>query len=111
MTERLFEARKRVIIESPYAGDIERNMKYLEEAVLDSLKRGEAPFASHGFYTAFLNDQIPEQRKQGIECGFAWQNVAELVVFYADLGFSNGMKKAQERVDVLGLKYEVRYIR
>ena len=41
----------RVILESPYAGDIERNVKYARMAVRDSLSRGEAPIASHLLYT------------------------------------------------------------
>jgi len=41
----------RVIIESPYAGDIEVNLKYAKLCILDSLKRGEAPLASHLLYT------------------------------------------------------------
>jgi len=39
---------KKVIIESPYAGNIEQNIKYRLRACLkDSLTRGEAPLASH----------------------------------------------------------------
>lgn len=40
-----------VIIESPYAGDVDRNLEYLRAAMRDCLKRGEAPFASHALYT------------------------------------------------------------
>lgn len=42
---------RRVIVESPYAGDIERNMRYLRACLADCLRRGEAPFASHAIYT------------------------------------------------------------
>jgi len=38
---------KLVVIESPYAGDIEANVKYARECMSDCLKRGEAPIASH----------------------------------------------------------------
>ena len=34
----------RVIIESPYAGDVEKNLRYLRAAMHDCLMRGEAPF-------------------------------------------------------------------
>lgn len=42
-----------VIVESPYAGDVERNTAYARAAVRDCLMRGEAPFASHLLYMAY----------------------------------------------------------
>ena len=83
-----------VIIESPYAGNVERNTKYLKECVLDCLKRGESPYASHAFFTQFLDDKIPEERTLGIEAGFVWSQKADKVVFYGDLGISPGMRSA-----------------
>ena len=38
---------QRVIIESPYAGEIDKNTAYARRCMRDSLDRGEAPFASH----------------------------------------------------------------
>lgn len=58
----------------------------------DSLARGEAPFASHLLYTQILDDDVPEQRTQGIEAGFEWGRAADASVFYFDRGFSNGMR-------------------
>lgn len=53
-----------VIVESPFAGDVEENIKYARAAVRDCLMRGEAPIASHLLYTqeGILNDDIPEER-------------------------------------------------
>lgn len=91
------EGMRRVIIESPYAGDVERNLRYLRACLRDSLLRGEAPFASHAIYTqpGVLDDHDPEQRRMGIEAGFAWWIGAAAVVFYTDLGWSRGMLGAQ----------------
>lgn len=85
---------KRVIIETPYAGNIELNLQYLRACLHDSLKRGEAPYASHGLYTqpGVLRDHLPLERAFGIRAGFAWREVAELTVVYADLGISKGMQ-------------------
>lgn len=88
---------RRVVIESPFAGNVARNRKYLRAAMLDSLRRGEAPFASHALYTQYLDDLKPEERKLGMEAGFAWGEVADAVVVYDDLGISGGM---QTGVDV-----------
>lgn len=96
---------RRVIIESPYAGDVERNLRYLRACMADCLARGEAPFASHGLYTqpGVLDDTKPEERKLGIEAGFAWRGAADATVVYTDLGGSRGMDlgiKAAERLYV-----------
>jgi hypothetical protein len=42
---------RRVIIESPYSGDVETNVAYARAALRDCLSRGEAPLASHLLYT------------------------------------------------------------
>jgi len=90
---------KLVIIESPYAGDVEENVAYARAAVADSLKRGEAPIASHLLYTqpGILDDLKPDERALGIEAGLAWGKVAEAAVFYLDRGWSSGMRAAHVR--------------
>jgi|ERR1019366_3994791 hypothetical protein len=86
-----------VVIESPYAGDREKNVRYAKACMLDSLKRGEAPYASHLLYTQVLEDSVLEERLQGMYAGFAWGVKADLVAVYTDLGTSEGMKAGIER--------------
>ena len=88
---------KKVIIESPYAGDIERNIKYARVCLKDSLNRNEAPLASHLLYTqeGVLDDTVESERMQGINAGLAWLEVADLHVFYIDYGMSKGMENAR----------------
>ena len=83
---------KLVIIESPYSGDVEKNTKYARECMLDSLRRGEAPYASHLLYTQVLDDTALDERHLGMEAGFAWGAKADMVAVYTDLGISEGMK-------------------
>lgn len=88
---------KLVIIESPYAGDIERNVPYARACMADSLARGEAPFASHLLYTqpGILDDNDLTQRERGIDAGWKWGlAAADVVAFYIDLGMSTGMYRA-----------------
>ena len=93
---------KRVIIESPYGGDtweeIKRNERYARACMRDSLLRGEAPYLSHLLYTQpnVLDDNIPEERRMGIDAGFAWRATAEYTVVYRDLGISRGMQEGIE---------------
>ena len=101
---------KRVILESPFAGDINRNVTYARRCMLDSLQRGEAPFASHLLYTQCLDDDNPEQRGMGITAGYVWGMCAELVVFYLDHGSSGGVDAARKRYESLGIPTEDRYI-
>jgi len=88
-----------VVIESPFAGDVERNLAYLRAAMKDCLLRGEAPFASHALYTqpGVLNDNDPAERRLGIAAGFEWGEMADAHVFYTDLGWSKGMTAALEK--------------
>lgn len=85
---------RRVVIESPYAGDVERNLRYARACLLDSLRRGEAPIASHLLLTQVLDDDHPSDRETGIRAGLAWHQSADLVAFYVDLGVSSGMRRA-----------------
>lgn len=98
---------KLVIIESPYKGD-PKNKLYARRCLLDSLKRGEAPLASHLLYTQVLDDNKPEERKQGIEAGLAWGKKADLTVVYMDLGISKGMELGIQRAKDEGREIEYR---
>jgi len=85
---------RKVVIESPYAGDLKRNIEYAREALKDSLKRGEAPIVSHLLHTQVLDDTKPNERAMGINAGLAWLSVADAHVFYVDYGMSTGMQEA-----------------
>jgi hypothetical protein len=89
---------KRVVIESPYAGDVALNLRYLRACMRDCLLRGEAPFASHWLYTqpGVLDDNNPEERDLGIRAGFAWRSAADVTVVYIDLGVTPGMRMGIE---------------
>lgn len=83
-----------VFVESPYAGNIELNLRYVRACMRDCIRRHEAPFASHALYTqpGVLKDEIPEERKLGIEAGYAVRQSFRKTVVYTDLGYSTGMK-------------------
>lgn len=99
-----------VIIESPYAGDIERNTAYARACMRDSVNRGEAPFASHLLYTqpGVLDDSKPDERYHGITLGFCWGEKADAVAVYTDHGISEGMKKGITLAEMRGQPVEYR---
>lgn len=87
---------QKVLIESPFAAStldaLAQNQEYLLAALRESCARGEAPFASHAFYTHFLDDNDPKQRTHGIESGLLWGKAADKTIVYFDRGISNGMR-------------------
>jgi len=99
-----------VILESPFAGDVARNIEYARRCVRDSLARGEAPIASHLLYTqpGILNDDDPAERQWGIDAGLAWLRVAEASVVYTDLGISRGMEYGIAAAKAAGIPVEYR---
>ena len=99
---------KRVIVESPFKGEVERNKLYLERCLRDCIMRGESPYASHKMLTDCLDDDDPKEREMGISAGYAWWTAGDLVVFYVDFGWSGGMTRAWERCRKEGIPYETR---
>jgi hypothetical protein len=101
---------KLVVVESPYAGDVDRNLRYLRAALADCLARGEAPYASHALYTqaGVLDDTVPEERAKGILAGFHWGEAAKVRAFYTDLGWSTGMRLGHDEAIRLGQAIEYR---
>ena len=99
-----------VILESPYAGDVARNIAYGLRCLRDSLSRMEAPIASHLLYTRVLDDNDPQQRALGIEAGLAWRRVADASVVYTDYGISSGMAHGIALANDRGMDVEFRTI-
>lgn len=103
-----------VVVESPFAGptpaDIDRNMRYARACLADCLRRNEAPIASHLLYTqpGVLVDDVPEERRLGIEAGLAWARHGAASVVYVDLGVSSGMRQGIVHAHGHGRPVEVR---
>lgn len=101
-----------VILESPFNGDVERNVGYARMAARDSLMRNEAPMVSHLLYTqpGVLDDDNPRDRRKGILAGWAWGKIADATVVYADYGVTPGMQEGIDRALAEGRVVEVRHI-
>lgn len=85
---------KRVLIESPYAGEVLRNQMYARFCMNDAVVRHkEAPYASHLLFTQefILDDDVPEERMLGIDAGLEWGKAADFTAVYVDLGLSSGI--------------------
>lgn len=104
---------RRVILESPYAGNVEEHVRYARDCVNDCLLRHEAALASHLLYTqeGILDDANPSERALWIAAGLAWLQAAEAMVVYADYGVSSGMKLAMAAAETAGVPIEVRTLK
>jgi hypothetical protein len=122
-----------VIIESPFAPrkeDIEnltsdlvtrdqaykflvtRNIRYARACMRDALLRGEAPYASHLLYTqeGVLDDERADERKLGMEAGFAFRKAVEASCVYTDLWVSGGMEAGIADAKEKGREVEFRQL-
>jgi hypothetical protein len=104
----------RVVIESPLSAPtregIEKNKEYAKRCMRDSILRGEAPYASHLLFDqpGILDDTKPGERTVGMEAGFAWGQMADLIAVYTDLGMSSGMKAGIDHYRHKGIPIELR---
>lgn len=89
-----------VIIESPYIHQTVQGLgvhrHYLKLCLTDSMERGEAPFAAHGYFTSWLNDRDKRHRELGFRLTRPFLHAAALVAVYTDLGISTGMSQGIE---------------
>lgn len=102
----------KISVESPFAAPTRalllRNKRYAQEAVQDALSRNEAPFASHLFYTQFLDDAEPRERRAGLDLSHEWRKVSDKLAVYTDLGISSGMREAIALAELLHIPIEYR---
>mgnify|MGYP003587245416 CR=1 FL=1 len=102
------------VIESPFSAPtiegLVHNVQYTMLAVRDSLNRGEAPYASHLFYTQMLDDNSDVERQLGMDAGLTICRHAEQSAAYVDLGTSHGMKYGIGAAKKVGRAVVERYL-
>ena len=71
-----------VYICSPYAGEIEKNVKAAQEYSRFAVEKGYIPIAPHLLFPQFLNDANPKERQLGLFFGNALMSkCSEVLVF------------------------------
>lgn len=86
--------RKLAYICSPYrgsAGQIIKNIEYARELTKKALEMGFTPITPHLYLTQVLNDEIPSERKQGLEAGHVILQTCETMIIGTRYGISEGM--------------------
>jgi len=110
------------VVETPFrSADIQIGadlQKYLARVMRACFDAGLSPYASHHTIPWLLAasagsqidtaDRDPTLRERGIAAGYAWAGKADEVVFGIDWGWSDGMRRALERViELRGPTFEV----
>ena len=92
-----------VFICSPFAGDIENNVKAARRYCRFAIATGFIPFAPHLLFPQFLDDSDPKERELGLFFGVALMSkCAEVWVFGETI--SAGMAKEIEKAEKRGMR-------
>lgn len=87
---------KRIVLESPLAGDVVRNVRFALFCMRATRLNGLDPIASHLLGPWFLDDGNASERALGMSSEWVWlPDVPHW--FFLDLGTSRGMAAAIER--------------
>jgi hypothetical protein len=105
---------KRIYVASPLSAPtvagIQKNVRRVWSLCRAVIKEGHAPFASHGFYTAFLDDTDPYERAAGTAAGLSWMLEANELWVFTKAGISPGMqheiREWNRREDGAGVVYD-----
>jgi hypothetical protein len=103
----LKEQRKRpympkVFISSPFAGDVQRNIKNARRYCAFTVRSGYIPFAPHLFYPQFLSDGNTEQRELGLFMGMVFLDSCKEVWVFGER-ISSGMQQEIDRAEKRGI--------
>lgn len=81
---------------SPYRAkteaELDNHIDYAQELTRKAIAAGLAPITPHLYLTQVTNDEIPEQRAQGLEAGQALLLLCDCVIIGNRYGVSAGMQ-------------------
>ena len=83
---------KLVYICSPCRGDYERNIRKAQEFCKEAVGMGVLPIAPHVYFTQFMNDTNPDERRIGMNLGKELLELCDEVWVYGMENPSEGMR-------------------
>lgn len=92
-----------VYVCSPYRGDVEVNVERAQGYCREVFEAGYIPLAPHLLFPQFLNDDIPDERKAGLEMGTALLSQCRALVVCGE-GISEGMAAEIQLAKELGIE-------
>ncbi|HHW91071.1 MAG TPA: DUF3310 domain-containing protein [Firmicutes bacterium] len=88
---------------SPFRGEVEQNIKRAIGYCRYIYSQGGIPLAPHIIFTTFLDDEIAEERKTGMEMGLELLSKCDELWAFGDR-LSEGMEKEIAEAERLGLR-------
>jgi hypothetical protein len=89
---------------APTKAEVQENIARAQRlCFLVMVEEGLDPFASHAFYTLFLDDSDPQEREMGRQAGLTWLECADEAWVFTKKGISGGMKEEIELAELLGI--------
>lgn len=99
---------KTIYICSPYRAitqeEAERNINYARELTRKVLRAGGIPITPHLYITQCLDDNILEERQQGLAAGIELLFKCDCVLLGAKYGISQGMNSEIKAAEKNGIK-------
>lgn len=97
------EKKKVVFISHPLKGDMEGNTNKVKEICRELITNGEViPLATHLLFPTFLDDNISEERRTGMDGTLELLKRSDEVWVYGDK-ISEGMKEEIELAEKIGI--------
>lgn len=93
---------KLVYIASPYAGDVEQNVRFAKAACRYAMGQGVTPIAVHLLYPQFLEDGIPAEREAGLKMGLRVLEACD-ELWVCGMHISKGMKAELSAARQMGI--------
>ncbi|XCH78307.1 MAG: DUF4406 domain-containing protein [Candidatus Dehalobacter alkaniphilus] len=94
---------KLVYICSPCRGDYEKNIIKAQGYCREAISMGVIPIAPHVYFTQFLSDLYPEERKLGMTAGLELLKLCTEVWVYGMANPSEGMVAEIKLAEKLGI--------
>lgn len=94
---------KKIYVVSPYAGDVKRNVANAIDYCKFVMSKGYMPLASHLYFTQLTDDNIPEERTQGLNMGLELLEMCDETWVFYENRISSGMAGEIARTNELGL--------
>ena len=82
-----------VYVCSPYSGDVKRNKEYARMIAKSVIEGGCVPIVPHLYITEILNDDVPEERSQGMKICMDLVEKCDMVFVGQRYGITDGMKQ------------------
>lgn len=81
-----------------------RNVEYARELTRKAIQIGLAPITPHLYITQVVDDEVEQERQQGLKAGIAILKGCDLLVLGERYGISSGMSGELKKAEEMGIQ-------